>query len=76
MPAIHVRDVPADVLAALKERAARGGRSMQKEVLAILIRAAQDPLPPQKVAPIELRTTKAGGRQAFDRESMYDDAGS
>lgn len=47
---------------------------MQKEVLAILVRAAQDPLPPQDLPPIELATTRAGGRQSFDRETMYDDA--
>lgn len=74
MPAIHIRDVPAEIVAALKERASRGGRSMQKEVLAILTEAAHDPLPPEEVAPLELRTTHAGGRQHFDRDAIYSDA--
>lgn len=74
MPAIHVRDVPAEIVAALKERASRGGRSMQKEVLAILTQAAHEPLPPRKVAPLDIRTTKAGGRQSFDRNAIYADA--
>ena len=35
MPALHIRNVPEPVLAALRERAARRGVSMQQELLPV-----------------------------------------
>jgi plasmid stability protein len=46
MPTLHVRNVPAEVYDALRARAAREGRSMNSEVIAILRRsltARRDP---------------------------------
>jgi plasmid stability protein len=46
MPALHVRNVPPEVYEALRARAAREGRSMSSEVIAILRRsltARRDP---------------------------------
>jgi plasmid stability protein len=46
MPTLHVRNVPTEVYEALRARAAREGRSMNSEVIAILRRsltARRDP---------------------------------
>jgi plasmid stability protein len=46
MPVLHVRNVPEEVYEALRARAAREGRSMNAEVIAILRRsltARRDP---------------------------------
>ncbi len=74
MAAIHVRDVPSEIVAALKERAGKNGRSMQKEVLDILIQAAADQPDPSPPDPIELRTTRSGGTGNWSREAVYDGA--
>ncbi|TNC26403.1 FitA-like ribbon-helix-helix domain-containing protein [Amycolatopsis alkalitolerans] len=47
MAAIHIRHVPEATLSALRERAARHGRSMQQELLDILELAAAEPVPVQ-----------------------------
>jgi plasmid stability protein len=39
MPTLHVRNVPTEVYEALRARAAREGRSMNAEVIAILRRS-------------------------------------
>ncbi len=36
MPALHIRDVPSDVVATLKERARSSGRSLNAELVATL----------------------------------------
>lgn len=43
MPNLLVRDVPEDVVAALKRRAASQRRSLQQEMLEILAQAAEEP---------------------------------
>ncbi|WP_017934171.1 FitA-like ribbon-helix-helix domain-containing protein [Nocardioides sp. Iso805N] len=40
MPALHIRNVPEETVALLKERAARHGRSLEAELRAILGDAA------------------------------------
>lgn len=72
MPAIHVRDVPPAVLAALKARAARNRRSMQRELLDIISTAVAQPSS-EGLAPIELRTTRAGGGGDWRRAEFYAD---
>src|SRR5918992_331356 len=42
VPAIHVRNVPADVVERLKERAKRNGRSVNAEILDLLERSVED----------------------------------
>jgi plasmid stability protein len=73
--AIHVRNVPDPVIAALRERAARKGRSMQQELLAILEAAAREAPVPDAVGPIQLRTVRVGGSGSWSREEIYDDEG-
>jgi len=73
--AIHIRNVPESVLAGLRERAGRHGRSMQQELLQILAVAAAEQDSPRAVEPIELRTVSVGGTSSWTREEIYDDAG-
>jgi plasmid stability protein len=41
VPALHIRNVPPEVYATLKERAARNGRSLNAEVISVLEATAQ-----------------------------------
>ncbi len=41
MPALHIRDVPTSVVAALKERARSSGRSLNAELVALLAEGAR-----------------------------------
>ena len=75
MPALHVRDVPEPVMAALRERAARHGQSMQQELREILAAAASSPAAPGEVRPVPLTTVRTKGRSTWRREHMYGDAG-
>ena len=45
MPALHVRNVPEETVALLKERAARHGRSLEAELRELLIEAGDNPPP-------------------------------
>jgi plasmid stability protein len=76
MGALHVRNVPETLLAALRERAARRGHSMQQEVLQILEAAAGEPLAEEPVSPIRLIKVTTGGRSTWRREEIYSDEGS
>jgi plasmid stability protein len=73
--AIHVRNVPESVMAALRERAARHGRSMQQEIRQILEAAAADPGRAAPVDPIALHTVRTGSTATWRREEIYGDAG-
>lgn len=75
MAAIHVRNVPEPVVAALRERAARHGHSMQQEIRQILQAAAADQVPPEPVEPIPLQTVRTGSTAGWGREEIYGDAG-
>ena len=59
MPAIHVRDIPEEVIEALKRRAARHRRSLQKELVHILESLARDEPEGIKLPPLELKFSKA-----------------
>lgn len=75
MAAIHVRDVPETVVAALRERADRHGHSMQQELRDILTAAANEPPETEAVRPVRLTTVRTGGRSTWRREEIYDDQG-
>lgn len=75
MPALHVRDVPESVLAALRERAARHGQSMQKEIRQVLAAAAAQPPSGEPVEPVQLRTVRTASPTTWRREEMYGDEG-
>lgn len=75
MPAIHVRNVPEEVLASLRERAARHGRSMQQELLLILKQAAAETPAPAAPEPLRLVTVRTAWKGTFRREDIYGDEG-
>jgi plasmid stability protein len=75
MPAIHVRNVPERTIAALRERAARHGRSMQQEVLEILQAAATEVGRDELPAPIDLVTATTSGTTTWRREEIYGNEG-
>ena len=41
MPALHIRDVPTDVVEALRERARSSGRSLNAELIVLLTEGAR-----------------------------------
>jgi plasmid stability protein len=75
MAAVHVRNVPEPVMAALRERAARHGHSMQQEIRQILQAAAADQAPAAPVDPLSLHTVRTGSTGTWRREEIYGDAG-
>jgi Antitoxin FitA-like, ribbon-helix-helix len=71
MPAVHIRDLPPDVLEALKRRARQNQRSLQGELRRILMKVAEadaslDPLPP-----LQLKLSQAAPRSSWSREEIY-----
>ncbi len=75
MPALHIRDVPPETVAALKERAARHGRSMQQELREVLDRAAVEPVVRRRRGPLRLTTVTTGISEPWSRDEIYDDDG-
>jgi plasmid stability protein len=75
MPAIHVRNVSESPIAALRERAARRGHSMQQEILEILESAAAESTAGEAPKPIELVTVEVGGTGTWRRDEIYGDDG-
>ncbi len=64
---LHVRDVPQPVVIALRERAARNGRSMQQELRQVLEAAATGAPPGGSPEPIRLRTVRTTGCSTWER---------
>ena len=75
VPAIHVRNVPEETIAALRERAARHGWSMQRELLEILRTAAGEPANGAASTPIPLVMTETSVTTRWSREEIYGDDG-
>lgn len=73
MPALHIRDVPEETVAAIKRRAARHGHSVQQELREVLDKAAGEPITGARPRPLSLRTVETGRATAFDRKDFYDD---
>lgn len=73
MPALHIRDVPEETVAALKRRAARRGHSVQQELREVLERVAAEPIDGARPRPLSLRTVSSGHTGTFDRTDFYDD---
>lgn len=72
VPALHIRDVPEETVAAIKRRAALRGHSVQRELRELLERAAAEPLGEVPRA-LGLRTVATGRTEAFDRADLYGD---
>jgi plasmid stability protein len=75
MPALHIRDVPEETVAAIKRRAARHGHSVQQELREVLEKVAAEPVPGGRPRRLSLRTVATGHVEAFDRDDFYDDDG-
>lgn len=74
--AFNVRNVPDPVAAALRERARRHGRTLQKELLSILESAAAEPVSGSgDLPPLDLIMVSGGGSSSWSREDIYDDPG-
>lgn len=73
MSALLVRNVPETIVAALRERAARRGVSMQQELLHILKDAATQPPQGEGPPPLRLVTVKTRGASTWRREEIYGD---
>lgn len=74
MPALHIRDVPEETVAAIKRHAARHGHSVQQELREVLARAAAEPAG-GRPRHLSLRTVATGRAAPFDRADFYDDDG-
>lgn len=73
MPALHIRDVPDETVAALKERAVRHGVSMQRELRRVLEEAAAEPVAVGDVLPLDLVAGTSAGGSTWGRDEIYDD---
>lgn len=73
MPALHIRGVPEETVAAIKRRAARRGHSVQQELREVLDKAAREPIAGARPRPLTLRTVETGHTAGFDRTDFYGD---
>lgn len=73
MPALHIRDVPDETVAAIKRRAARHGHSVQQELREVLERVAAEAVAGGRPRRLSLRTVSTGQVESFDRADFYDD---
>jgi antitoxin (DNA-binding transcriptional repressor) of toxin-antitoxin stability system len=63
---------PAGLVAALRERARRHGRSLQQEVHSILAEADESPT---TLPPIQLKTVRTAASSRWSRAEIYGDEG-
>lgn len=75
MPALHIRDVPESVIAALKAHARSRGVSMQHELRLVLANAAEAAPEPTPVEPLNLITARSTGECSWSRDDIYGDDG-
>ena len=75
MPAVQIRDVSPEVIAALKRRAARHERSLEGELRYILTALAREEAPSPPLPPIELKLSQAVPSTQWSREEIYGDDG-
>jgi plasmid stability protein len=75
MPALHIRDAPEEIVETLKQRARRNHRSLQKEILHILVSAAREDPPATPLPPMKLKLSRASGAARWRREELYSDDG-
>ncbi len=75
MPAVHIRHVPGDVLEALKRRAARNERSLQRELQQLLFAIAREEPPREPLPPLELHLSDIEPKTSWSRVEIYSDDG-
>ena len=72
MTAVHIRNVPEETVARLKQRAAANGRSLEAELRIVLDEAALAPTA-RKRRQINWPTLSSGIHEPFDRHDFYPD---
>lgn len=75
MSAVQIRDVPPEVIAALKRRAARHERSLEGELRHILSVLAREEPPSPPLPPMKLKLSQASPPTTWRREEIYGDDG-
>ncbi len=75
MPAVHVRNVPPEVLAALKRRARRHHRSLEGELRELLSAVVREERLTEPAPPLELKLSTASPASSWSREEIYGDDG-
>jgi plasmid stability protein len=75
MPALQIRDVPPEVIASLKRRAARHERSLEGELRYILAAIAREEPPPPPLPALQLKLSPASPPATWSREEIYGDDG-
>ncbi|WP_414989117.1 FitA-like ribbon-helix-helix domain-containing protein [Aeromicrobium sp.] len=65
--------MPDETVAAIKERAARRGHSVQQEVREALDRLAAEPLPARRRRPLRLTLATTGTAGTWSRDELYGD---
>lgn len=75
MPAVQIRDVSSQVIAALKRRAARHERSLEGELRYILTSIAREEPSGQSLPPIDLKLSQASPATTWRREEIYEQEG-
>jgi plasmid stability protein len=75
MPAIHIRDVPTELLSALKRRARRHERSLQSELRQILREVAELEAPGEPLPPLRLHLSTATPIGNWGRDEIYGNDG-
>jgi plasmid stability protein len=75
MRAVQVHGVPDDVVEALERRAASNQRSLEGELLLILVEAASQGTALEELPPLRLHMAKGPTEGEWRREDLYDDDG-
>lgn len=75
MSGIHLRNIPAGMVALLKRRATAHGRSPHGEIRMTLARDAKVAPPREGYPSIRLHQVEVGGSQCWSREETYGDKG-
>ncbi len=75
MPALHIRDIPEEVIEALKRRAAENDRSLQKELRHILVSLVRESPPLEPLPPLKLNLSSARTDTDWSRGEIYQDDG-
>lgn len=75
MRAVQVHDVPDEVLEALERRAASHQRSLEGELLVILVEAASEATDEAELPPLRLHMAKGPTQGQWRREDIYGDDG-
>ncbi|GAB2460957.1 hypothetical protein GCM10027062_45610 [Nocardioides hungaricus] len=70
MSAVHIRNVPEETVARLKERAAVNGRSLEAELRLVLDEAAAQPRGRRRRS-LNLTTVSTGRTEPFNRADVY-----